>query len=560
MRTLSLEGELSAGGRAAPIREMLDEVGRDRTARMALVASALALAAAGLDPKVYGPTTQSVQQALREQPSLQATLLAASVVGAAFYLLGGALGDMTGRRRILLVGLFALFVGDLGGLFFDGTPLFNVSRIVASAGIGLVVPIAIASVAMAYSGPARATAIGIAYAVYGLAGAASSGLLNEVESTPIGRWPAFLVGALGAAFALWAVQRWLVVDRPPADITRADVVGHALWAFALTSITAGVVGIGGGVEQPLRWALIGLGLGVLVVFRFWERRRPRRTSEAATIDVRPVTIALLVGVIIAIAQAAPLIQIPLFLQIVDGYGPLAASIAIAPFVIALVVAGPVAGYLLPRVGPRTLVSGGIAAVGLGDLLVGLLAAPGAGYGVFFLSFVLIGAGFVLATTVRTAIVFASVPRGLPATAAAVNETSIAIGSRIGVITVTAIVAQVAVATFAASLGGMSAADAAKATADFQQVVVTVGSNAFHGQLAGIDPATLTSYGVAYATGVATAMRIIGLVALGGAVVAWFGLGRRDPLTSVWEHRDERGAASGGPDVNPDLRPDPAPPA
>ncbi len=565
MRSLSLEGELSAGGRAAPIREMLDEVVRDPTARMALVACALALGAAGLDPKVYGPTTQSVQQALREQPNLQATLLAASVAGAAFYLIGGALGDTVGRRRVLLFGLLAILVGDLGGLILDGTGLFNLSRIVVSAGIGLVVPIAIASVAMAYSGTARATAIGAAYAVYGLATAASSTLLNEVESTPLGRWPAFLAGGLAAGLALWAVRRWLVVDRPPIGITRSDVVGHAVWAFALTSIAAGVVGIGGGFEQPLRWVLIGLGLAVLIGFRVWQRRTARGTSEAAAIDVRPVTIALFVGVIIAVAQVAPLTQIPLFLQIVDGYGPLAASVAIAPFVIALVVAGPVAGYLLPRVGPRILVSGGIAAVGLGDLIVGLLASPSAGYWIFLLSFALIGAGFVLATTVRTAIVFASVPRGLPSTAAAVNETSIAIGSRIGVITVTAVVARVAVETYAASLRGLPTADAAKAVADFQQIVVTVGSSAFHGQLTGIDPATLSSYGVAYAAGVATALRLIGLLAIGSSVLAWFGLGRRAPLTSVWEHRDERGGPSGEPEdgpggapgVSPDVGPEPA---
>jgi hypothetical protein len=56
---------------------------------------------------------------------------------------------------------------------------------------------------------------------------------------------------------------------------------------------------------------------------------------------------------------------------------------------------------------------------------------------------LIGAGFVVATTVRTAIIFASVPDGLPATAAALNESSVAVGSRIGTVVFTALVAQVA---------------------------------------------------------------------------------------------------------------------
>ena len=55
----------------------------------------------------------------------------------------------------------------------------------------------------------------------------------------------------------------------------------------------------------------------------------------------------------------------------------------------------------------------------------MIAGPGTGYVLFVLPLVLIGAGFVVATTVRTAIIFASVPRGLPATAAALNEASLA---------------------------------------------------------------------------------------------------------------------------------------
>ena len=77
--------------------------------------------------------------------------------------------------------------------------------------------------------------------------------------------------------------------------------------------------------------------------------------------------------------------------------------------------------------------------------MGLILGRDTSYVLFVLPLVLIGAGFVIATTVRTAIIFASVPRGLPATAAAMNEASIA-GRHPGCdLLVTAIVARSACA-------------------------------------------------------------------------------------------------------------------
>ncbi len=88
-------------------------------------------------------------------------------------------------------------------------------------------------------------------------------------------------------------------------------------------------------------------------------------------------------------------------------------LAVAPLFAGLVVAGPIAGFLLARFAPRVLVAAGLVTVGLGNLGVAMLAGPATGYVLFVLPLLLIGAGFVVATTVRTAIIFASVPRGPP---------------------------------------------------------------------------------------------------------------------------------------------------
>jgi hypothetical protein len=150
---------------------------------------------------------------------------------------------------------------------------------------------------------------------------------------------------------------------------------------------------------------------------------------------------------------------------------------------------------------------------------------------------------VIATTVRTAIIFASVPRGLPATAAALNESSISVGMRMGIVLVTTIVAETALATFSASVVGLPADEAQRAVAAFHDVLVAVGTPSFSQVASAVDAADVRPYVDAYLSGLRTAFGLGGLVAVIGGAVAWLALGRRDPLATVWEHRDDREAVA-----------------
>ena len=71
-----------------------------------------------------------------------------------------------------------------------------------------------------------------------------------------------------------------------------------------------------------------------------------------------MTVALFAGVVIALAQSAPMLILPQYFAIVPRFGPVFGMLAIAPLIAGLVVAGPVAGYLLARFPPRVLVGGG----------------------------------------------------------------------------------------------------------------------------------------------------------------------------------------------------------
>ncbi len=519
------------------IAELLAEPGP----RNALLAGSAALFAAALDPKVWGPSLPTVQAAIRDRPQLEAVILLAALCGSALMLLGGAVGDSVRARPIIVGGLGVVLLTSLEGLLVPTGPLFLISRFVGHGAAAFVIPASLALVATSYHGIARATAIGLAYGAYGAASAVAPILLQVI---PGERAPAFLAAIAACAMALWFVRGRIPELTRPSIAERPYVVGTAIWAFGVISLTVGLTWIGGGLDNPIRWALVVGGLGVIGLALANDRRRADRRTAAIQVERRPAAVAVLIGVVLGIAQTAPMMQLPLYFQLVLRYGPLLAVVALAPLFGALVLAGPAAGFLLARYSPRQLVGVGAIAVGLGNLLLALVVTPSAGYVLFVIPCFLVGAGFVVATTVRTAVIFASVPRGLPATAAALNEASISVGARIGIVLVTAIVAQVALAAYTSSVAGLSPAEAGQAIAAFRDVLVAVGTPSFSQVASAVEAVNAQPYKEAYTAGVRAALAMGGIAAVIGGTIAWVALGRRDPLATVYEHRDEREGAAG----------------
>jgi len=520
--------------------EILD-IARDRQKLGVLLAAILASLAAGLDPHVFGPSTPTVQAALRTRPELETVFLIAVIAQSAGFLIGGVVGDLGRRRRVLLVGLGLVVIGEAVALVADRGPVFLVGRVLASGGVGLSVPVAMAWVALTYDGVARATAIGFTYAAYGAGVGIAATLVNVLLQT-VGTWPAFVLASGTALIAFLIARRVLPhVDRP-VDTPRLGVISNVLWAYALLAGTASIIAVGGDFDLTVRLVILASGVVALVAFGLLRRRMARQDESA--IQLRAVTVALFAGVIVAFAQTAPLVQAPIFFQLAKGFSAILAVLAIVPIIVALVLAGPIAGWLLARLEPRVLIAGGLATLGLGDLAFAL-ADTGTSYLYFVIPFLAIGAGFVIGTTIRTAIIFASVPRRLPATAAALNQTSITVGTQLGLVVVTSVVAQVAMSAFSGSVATtLPPSEQADAITRFQDLLNAIGTSTFGPLVNGASPEGLEAAGSAYAAGVSASMAIAGAAALVGAVVCWFGIGRRERLATIFEHSDERAHAAG----------------
>ncbi len=528
-----MPGDYHRAVKRRPLPAFLADLFVDPVARGALLAGSVALFAAALDPQTWSPGLPSVQAAVRENPELETLLLLASITSAGLILLGGAIGDSRRARPIILGGLLGELVAAAVAMLAGAGPIFEAARLVGHASASFIVPVSIALVATSYRGVVRATAIGIAYGAYGAAGAAAPILLQLI---PGEQWPAFVAAIAACLIAIRLASRRTLELQRPTVAERPLVVGVAVWAFGIITLTVGLTWINGGLDNPIRLAMI---IGGPVTILGYNLLGSARAGSPGKIVRRRVSVALFVGVVIAISQTAAMLNLPLYFRFVLGYGPTLGVIAVAPLFAALVVAGPVAGFLLERISPRWLVGGGVMVVGAGNLVLWAVASTNTPYLSFVLPCLLIGAGFVIATTVRTAIIFASVPAGLPATAAALNEASISVGSRIGVVIVTALVANVALAAYTSSVANLPAADASAAIAAFRNVLVAVGTPAFNDLAGTIGAADVRPYIAAYLSGLSSAFLFCGLVGLIGGFVALLALGQSDPLRTVWDTSDER---------------------
>jgi MFS family permease len=548
------------------IPEFIHEVIDDPRQRGVLIAGAVSMFAVGLVPRVLQPGLPTAQELIKSQPEIQTVFLLLSFISAATVIVGGLVSDIFRRRELLLGSLVVMLVTALLSIVVDDGAIFYVAGFISVAASGIVLAFAIGSVAVAYQGVPRATALGIVYAAYGGAAALAPILLTIIlvrfpaadptqpDAFTFETWPAYVASAITAGIALWAARHSVPHLPGTLPASRPLIVAIALWSISILAIVVGVLGFVGPGDPLIPFVLLGggvIGLGTMTL-RF---NRTAELIDRLQLDRRALGVALAIGIIVGFVQTIPLILLPALFERALGYGQILAIFAIAPFAIALFIAGPVSGFLLQRFGPRGVIAFGTAIIGLGNvILAGFLMWAGqeTHYIAFVVPLIFIGAGFVFSTTVRTAIVFASTPLGLPASAAAINEASVALGSRVGVVAGTTAVVLSAVRT--AERMVVDRPDAEALVAEFRGALEALGTPRFEevitAAIEGADTLKLEAYVVAYIDGIEVALLGSGIIGIIGAIAAWFLTGRRDPLKTVFEMQDERVATPQDTQPNP----------
>ncbi|MBQ1029581.1 MFS transporter [Micromonospora parva] len=411
--------------------------------RGTLLAAVLASGMVFLDSTVVNVALPRLGQDLGANVAdLQWTINGYLLMLAAFVLLGGALGDRFGRRRIFLIGVVWFTAASvLCGLAQDTGWLIG-ARFLQGAGGALLTPGSLSVLQSSFHPDDRGRAIGAWAGLSGVSTALGPFIGGWLIDALSWRWIFFLNLPI-AVLVLLAALRWVPESRDESASRiegrdrarrRFDVAGALLGALALAGVTYALI------DAPARGfdsaeVLIAAAVGVLaaVAFVLLERRR----GDAAMLPTglfssRLFSVLNLFTVVVYAALGGFTFFFAVYLQNVVEWSAFRTGIALLPMTLLLLVGSARAGALSARIGPRLPLAVGpvIAAVGL-LLLRGV--GPGASYWRDVLPGVLLfGIGLTLVVAPLTASVLAAVQDRFSGVASGFNNAASRAGGLLAV--------------------------------------------------------------------------------------------------------------------------------
>jgi MFS family permease len=402
----------------------------DRAAAWVLAIGALDF---GLEQFIILPILPAIQSS--EGASITSTtwlvtgFLLAAVAAAPIF---GRLGDMYGKRRLLLVAV-ALFVGgSLICAVSDSITGLIAGRVVQGMGAGLG-PLAI-GIARDRAPRGRAPVwIGLLIAVAG-AGAAVGLLLGGILADHASIAAVFWV-LVGLGVVLFACVVVFVPETPAHGTTRPDWIGGLLLAAALVTFLLPV-------SEANRWgwtsaevlSLMALSVILLGAFVAFERWSAAPMVDMRLLSRRPAWSANLAAFAIGLAFFIAGVLIPRIctLPTESGYGLgltyAETGLVLVPGALAIVTGAWSAGLLIPRIGARILVGFGALSAGTG---YALLASNHGSVAAVVLGNVPVGLGIGLAVASLTNLVVHSVDDTNTSAFAATTAVSRSVGAALG---------------------------------------------------------------------------------------------------------------------------------
>ncbi|WP_421083656.1 MFS transporter [Rothia nasimurium] len=360
----------------------------------------------------------------------------------------GRIGDATGRRRMFTIGVSLFTLGSLLSAIAPTIGVLIAARVLQGFGAGLFNPQTTGIIQANFTGQARARAYGMFGTVVALAvivGPVLGGFLMQIFGDSLGWRMMFLVNVPIGLIGLFLAQRWIPQDAPAGSRTGRldlDPVGMISLALAILAVLFPFVQRS---QDALIWALLPLGLGLLLFFILWERRY-KRVGRPPMLDIDLVTApafrnGIMIVTLYFLGNTSIWLVIPVYLQNHLGQSALMAAAVTIPSSILSAFAAPWAGRRVLSMGRRMVIGGillsltsviatmlTITPIEQGDLPVWFLAVP----------LILLGAGGGLVISPNQTLTLASVPPAVSGVAGGV----LSLGQRMGTAIGTAIIPSV----------------------------------------------------------------------------------------------------------------------
>jgi EmrB/QacA subfamily drug resistance transporter len=441
--------------------------------RWVVAATVLGSGITGLDVTVVGIALPRIGRTFHcGLGTLQWVVTGYALTLAAFLLLGGSLGDRLGRRKMFAVGIVWFAVASACCGLAPNAATLIAARIVQGVGGALLAPASLAILEASFRPEDRARAIGAWSGLGGLASAAGPFVGGYLIAA--GSWRYVFDINLPVAVAVLAItMRHVPESRDPTTTGRVDVAGACLAVVFLAGLTYGLI------EEPARgWgspvvisALIVAAAalpGFLAVERFGRSPMlPLSVFRSGQFSAANAVTFVVYG-----ALGGTLFLLPVELQVVAQYSPLASGLALLPVTFIMLAFSARSGRLAAQIGPRLQMAAGPVVIGAGLILLTRATHSGSYLTLVFPAVMVFGAGLAITVAPLTATAMGAAPQEHAGVASAVNN----------VVARAAGLVAVAVLPLLAGITGGAALQASHFAAGFRVAVVIAGFTSVAGGL------------------------------------------------------------------------------
>jgi EmrB/QacA subfamily drug resistance transporter len=385
-----------------------------------------------LDSTIVNIALPSAQQALGFANSdRQWVVTSYALAFGSLLLVGGRLGDMYSRRRVLITGLIGFAVASAIGGAAVSFVMLVVARALQGAFGAILAPAALGTLVSTFRDPRERRR---AFAVFGsvAVGGGAVGLILGGVLTQYLSWRYTLfVNLIFAAIAVAGALAYIRSSRP-ATPPRMDWPGAVLACAGLFLIVFGFSH-----AETASWTAaltIGslvLGAVLLTVFVVAEQRSSHPLLPLRVILDRTRGGSYVAVGITGIALFGIFLFLTFYMQQVKGYSPLTTGLLFLPLVAGILVASTLYSAL-PPIGPRPLVTAGMLLGAGGTAYLAQLTVTSSYVGGVLPALLIMGLGFgmIFASAVNSAT--AGVPRQDSGVASALVNTMQQVGGSIGI--------------------------------------------------------------------------------------------------------------------------------